>query len=55
MNAELLDCGQAASGLLDVAHKRRLSDLDRERCWLQAAVRERSFYVGYQPFHNWVR
>jgi len=47
-NSELLDGGQPVSGLLDVAHERRLGDLNRERARLQAAVRERCFHVSYQ-------
>src|SRR5208282_5482631 len=47
-NAELLDRGQSAGGFLDVAHERRLGDLDRERPWLKAAVGERRFHVSDQ-------
>ncbi len=41
-----LICGEPAGGLLDVAHQRRLGDLDRQRRRVQAAVGERAFDVG---------
>ena len=46
LHAELLDLGEPAGGLLDVAHQRRLGDLDRQRRGVQAAVGERVFDVG---------
>ena len=47
-HAETLDLGQAARGRLDVAHQRRLGDLDRQRVGAEAAVAERLFDVDEQ-------